>query len=223
MATPIVNSVTSGLSSGISLTMTGSFTVPSGLVDAVLFATSLGQSTTHTTQADWNGTVMSQLGSPVGGDFFAAAFYLKNPAPGSHTITFTYDIFGEDRAFTVVLFEHAGTPIGGTQTNSSTGNVATTIPTSQTIGIANSAMVQWFMGDHGMAVTTGAGQTQVQNTNSSPHNWVTQSSYKTNLSIGSQTMTVHTDTGGADNGVYQILSITVPPPDNFFIPQVMII
>lgn len=222
MATPIVNSTTSGLSSGISLTMTGSFTVPSGLTDAVLFATSLGQSFTNTTHADWNGTPMSQLAAPAGGAFEVGTFYLKNPAPGAHTIKFTFDIFGEDRAFTVILFEHAGTPTGGVSFFGSTGNVATTVPTMQTIVEANSAMVQWLMGDHGMAVTTGAGQTQVQNTTASPHGWVTQSSYKINLSVGSQSMTIHTDTGGADNGVYQILSITVPPPDSF-IPQLMII
>ena len=110
-AFPTLHSWVSNEDSG-GTTHTFSFTVPSGLTNAVLVVTAFGKNTNDATisSATWNGAAMTSSGGGSGaGDvkYRNSIFRLANPTPGTGNIVITYDKSMDDMVAYAQLYTNA--------------------------------------------------------------------------------------------------------------------
>lgn len=211
MATPAYNSSTVATSSGSVLTVAVGFTVPNGLSNSLLVAMVNNPQFGAANAADWNGTSMTAM-SDLTSQFFARAFYLQNPAPGTFNANINFPFFTHDIAITLVLITDAGPPDNQAQTSGFTNNVAQTVNTTLNVAQNGSLLLSWMMSDINSHITYTGAQTQILNTTTSSQSWRASSSYKSNSSTGVQAMLADMDSGGSSGGIYEIAAMVIPPP-----------
>lgn len=206
MFAPTVTGTVYTASSGSTpvLSLSTTTTVASGLVGGMLICIVTNPFGNQPATATWLGTPMNSIGFGAGVTF-KQIFWLKNPAPGTGSLTVNWNVFSHDILMANFVVQNGGRidasiDNGGFPNGSSASQAITTTKD-------NELLISLIWTDASVTHTQGTGQTQLSNQTFST--WRMSTSSKAAATAGSQSMAA-TFSGAADWDM-AVIAIGIPP------------